>query len=92
MLDQKDGKGNAIQSYQYDSLAHVTTVTDALLYFDAAIKGTRTRLVPWLQDFSHADVQAQIDAARSLGTNGFLLWNPLGVYTTQALNSKASSS
>jgi RHS repeat-associated protein len=30
VLDQKDGKGNAIQSYQYDSLAHVTTVTDAL--------------------------------------------------------------
>ena len=28
--DQKDGKNNAIQSYQYDSLAHVTTVTDAL--------------------------------------------------------------
>ncbi len=30
VLDQKDGKGNAVQSYQYDSLAHVTTVTDAL--------------------------------------------------------------
>lgn len=30
VLDQKDGKGNAIQSFQYDSLAHVTTVTDTL--------------------------------------------------------------
>ena len=30
VLDQKDGKGNAIQAYAYDSLAHVTTVTDAL--------------------------------------------------------------
>ncbi len=30
VLDQKDGKGNAVQSYQYDTLAHVTTVTDAL--------------------------------------------------------------
>jgi len=30
VLDQKDGKGNAIQTYGYDSLAHVTTVTDAL--------------------------------------------------------------
>jgi RHS repeat-associated protein len=30
VLDQKDGRGNAIQSYQYDSLGHVTTVTDAL--------------------------------------------------------------
>src|SRR5712691_4920758 len=68
-----------------------TTVTDALLYFDSALKGTKTRLVPWLQDFSlgrtyrYADVRAQIDAARSLGTNGYMLWNPLGVYTTQAL-------
>ena len=30
VLDQKDGKNNAIQTYVYDSLAHVTTVTDAL--------------------------------------------------------------
>jgi RHS repeat-associated protein len=30
VLDQKDGKGNAIQTYQYNSLAHVTAVTDAL--------------------------------------------------------------
>jgi len=30
VLDQKDGKGNAIQTYAYDSLGHVTTVTDAL--------------------------------------------------------------
>ena len=30
MLDQKDGKNNAIQTYAYDNLAHVATVTDAL--------------------------------------------------------------
>jgi RHS repeat-associated protein len=30
VLAQKDGKGNAIQTYAYDSLAHVTTITDAL--------------------------------------------------------------
>jgi RHS repeat-associated protein len=30
ILDMKNGKGNAIQSYQYDSLAHMTSVTDAL--------------------------------------------------------------
>jgi RHS repeat-associated protein len=30
MLAQKDGKGNAIQTYAYDSLAHITTVADAL--------------------------------------------------------------
>ena len=30
VLDQKDGKGNAIQSYLYDSLARVSSVSDAL--------------------------------------------------------------
>jgi RHS repeat-associated protein len=30
VADQKDGKNNAIQTYAYDSLAHVKTVTDAL--------------------------------------------------------------
>lgn len=30
VADQKDGKGNAIQTYGYDSLARVTTVKDAL--------------------------------------------------------------
>jgi RHS repeat-associated protein len=30
LLAQKDGKGNAIQTYAYDSLAHVTSTTDAL--------------------------------------------------------------
>jgi hypothetical protein len=31
-------------------------------------------------------VKAQVDASRSLGTNGFMLWNPLGLYTVQALS------
>jgi hypothetical protein len=35
---------------------------------------------------TRADVRAQVEAARSLGTHGFLLWNPLGVYTTGALS------
>src|ERR1019366_1361534 len=30
VLDQKDGKSNAILTYGYDSLGRVTTVTDAL--------------------------------------------------------------
>jgi hypothetical protein len=70
-----------------------TTVTDALLYFGTALKGTKARIVPWLQDFSlggrtytYADVKAQVDASRSLGTSGFMLWNPLGLYTVQALS------
>jgi hypothetical protein len=47
--------------------------------------------VPWLQDFSlgrtytTADLQAQVEAARSLDTRGFLLWNPLGLYSAAAL-------
>jgi len=67
------------------------TVTDALLYFEAALRGSRARLVPWLQDFSlgrtytTADLRQQVDAARSLDTRGFLLWNPVGLYSTQAL-------
>jgi hypothetical protein len=49
------------------------------------------KLVPWLQDFSLgrpytlADVRAQIVAARAAGVHGFMLWNPLGVYTAAAL-------
>jgi len=67
------------------------TVTDALLYFEAALRGSGARLVPWLQDFSlgrtytTADLRAQVDAARSLDTRGFLLWNPLGLYSAEAL-------
>jgi hypothetical protein len=66
-------------------------VTDALLYFEAALRGSGARLVPWLQDFSlgrtytTADLRAQVDAARSSDTRGFLLWNPLGLYSTSAL-------
>lgn len=30
VLDQKDGKGNSIVTFGYDSLSHVTTITDAL--------------------------------------------------------------
>ena len=62
-------------------------MTDALLYFETALNGSNARLVPWLQDFSlgrtytAADVRAQVDAARTLDTRGFLLWNPLGLYT-----------
>ena len=73
-------------------IASAVTVTDALLYFEADLRGTKARLVPWLQDFSlgrtytSADLQAQVDAARSLDTRGFLLWNPLGLYTPHALS------
>ena len=67
------------------------TVSRSLADFRRALEGRKTRLVPWLQDFSLgrtytlADVQQQIAAARAHGTQGFLLWNPLGVYTPGAL-------
>jgi hypothetical protein len=68
------------------------TVTDALLFFETAMRGSGSHLVPWLQDFSLGrtytahDLRAQVDAARSLSTRGFLLWNPVGVYTSSALS------
>jgi hypothetical protein len=67
------------------------TVALALRDFDVAITGSGTRLVPWLQDFSLGrtytldDVREQIQAARDAGAEGFMLWNPDGVYTRRAL-------
>jgi hypothetical protein len=54
-------------------------------------------LVPWLQDFSlyrtyhPADVAAQIAAARTMHTGGFMLWNAGGVYTVRELAPAAES-
>jgi hypothetical protein len=67
------------------------TVTISLRHFRRALRGTDTKLIPWLQDFTLgrtytlADVQAQIQAARRMRTGGFLLWNAGGVYTVEAL-------
>jgi hypothetical protein len=52
------------------------------------------RIVPWLQDFSLGrtygldEVTDQVTAARRANANGFMLWNPLGVYTQEALSSR----
>jgi hypothetical protein len=67
------------------------TVAESLADFRRQLRGTKARLIPWLQDFSlgrtytPADVQAQIQAARDGGSPGFLLWNAAGVYTNDAL-------
>jgi hypothetical protein len=67
-------------------------VSRSLSDFRRALEGRRARLTPWLQDFSLGrtytlqDVQAQIAAAEAHQTNGFLLWNPEGVYTAAALS------
>jgi len=67
------------------------TVQYALGDFRRDLRRSKAQLIPWLQDFSYgrtyayADVRAQIDAARRIGARGYLLWNPLGVYTPGAL-------
>jgi hypothetical protein len=67
------------------------TVAKSLRSFRVALKGRKTKLVPWLQDFSLGrtytidDVKEQIDAARRQGARGFLLWNPSGLYTSRVL-------
>ena len=67
------------------------TVEWSLSDFRQELKRGRAELIPWLQDFSYgrtyglADVRAQIEAARLMGARGYLLWNPLGIYTPGAL-------
>jgi hypothetical protein len=67
-------------------------VSRSLSDFQRALEGRKTRITPWLQDFSLGrtytlnDVELQIAAARAHHTDGFLLWNPEGVYTPDALN------
>jgi hypothetical protein len=49
-------------------------------------------LIPWLQDFSLGrtytliDVTDEIAATRRQHTRGFMLWNPEGLYTREALS------
>jgi hypothetical protein len=68
------------------------TVAHALHDFQIAVRG-KMRLVPWLQDFTLGkpygliEVTDQIAAARRQHAGGFLLWNPEGVYTQDALSS-----
>jgi hypothetical protein len=71
------------------------TVAYSLRDFRDKLAGTKTNLIPWLQDFSLgrsyalADVQDEIQAARLEHAKGFMLWNPEGVYTTGALATPA---
>src|SRR3546814_11453055 len=54
----------------------------SLAEFQRVSEGSGVRLVPWIQDFDLAgvhygpeEVRAQLQAARDLGIDGFLLWN-----------------
>ena len=58
-------------------------VAKSLADFQRVTEGTGVRFLPWLQDFTlygvpygDAEVKAQIDAAKVLGIDGFMLWNP----------------
>ncbi|MEJ7560969.1 MAG: putative glycoside hydrolase [Ilumatobacteraceae bacterium] len=61
--------------------------------FERAVAGSGAAVVPWLQDFDSGSVvydapmvRAQIDAARFVGAEGFLLWNSGSEYTAGALD------
>src|SRR5688572_11567670 len=67
------------------------TVLRSLRDFRRALRGRKAKLIPWLEDFSLGrtrtpeEVRTQIEAARSSGAAGYLLWNALGEYTEGAL-------
>jgi hypothetical protein len=69
------------------------TVGSALIDYKHKLRGKKVRIVPWLQDFSLrrpyglTEVRDQVDAARRQRTAGFMLWNPEGLYTEEALAS-----
>lgn len=64
----------------------------SLADFQAKAEGTGVTMVPWIQDFSLGvaygpeEVRAQIEAARDLGVDDWLLWNARVVYTEGALD------
>jgi hypothetical protein len=70
------------------------TVVHALRDFNRQVRGEKARIVPWLQDFSirvnygPEQVGEQIDAARTMHTGGFMLWNAEGLYTNGVLAHK----
>lgn len=68
------------------------TVFRTLGDFRRAVRESGTQLVPWIQDwnYSEREVRQQIEAARLMGTKGFLLWNAAGRYTTSVLSAPAT--
>jgi hypothetical protein len=72
-----------------------TTIAYSLRDFREKLRGRKTNLIPWLQDFSLgrtytlADVRDQIQASRLEHARGFMLWNASGDYTSEALGTPA---
>lgn len=72
-------------------------VLESLKHFKEQTEGTGARLVPWLQDFTlgvdygPAEVRAQIEAARDVGIDEWIMWDALVTYTTDAYVPEASS-
>jgi hypothetical protein len=68
------------------------TVARALLDFRRQLKSAGMSLIPWLQDFSLAhpyslvEVSDEVAATRRQHMRGFMLWNPEGLYTREALS------
>ncbi|HEU0304465.1 MAG TPA: putative glycoside hydrolase [Gaiellaceae bacterium] len=71
-------------------------VRRSLRDFQRAVRGSGSRVVPWLQDFSlgvqygEREVRAQIDATDAAGIDEFLLWDPNVTYTGSALAADAA--
>jgi hypothetical protein len=71
------------------------TVVHSLRDFNKQTRGEQVRIVPWLQDFTMKysygleQVGEQIDAARTMHAKGFMLWNPSGEYTSNALTHRS---
>jgi hypothetical protein len=68
-------------------------VKKSLSDFQRVAQSTGVRFLPWLQDFTihgvhygEHEVREQIRAAKELGIEGFLLWNPNVEYTDEALD------
>jgi hypothetical protein len=67
-------------------------VKASLADFVAEVAPSGRAVAPWLQDFDDGvpygvpEVQAQIEAAKELGVDSWLLWNPDTRYTEQALS------
>jgi hypothetical protein len=63
-------------------------VSASLADFQRVIAGSGAAMVPWLQDFNGygpTQIQAQIDAARRVGSSGFIMWNPTSTYVVEGL-------